>query len=118
MRLIGIRSLPLPQVIYIRTEIPLELRTRKRGYEGIRVLFIGEIAGGRVVHPRHEHTFVTMPLVTDPTTRRTATNGASVNQLIRIERLPPELGSDPVNHLNPSATPPVALVQIVWRGPW
>jgi hypothetical protein len=118
MRLIRIRPLPLLQIFYIGLKIPLELRTRKRGNDGIGVIFIGEMAAGRVVHPWHEPMFVTMPLVTDPTTRRTTTIGASLNQLIRIDRLPPELGSDSVNHLNASATPPVALVHIAWRGPW
>ena len=66
MRLVGIRPLPFLQIFYIRTEIPLELRAPKRGYDGISVLFIGEIAGGRVVRPRHEHPFVTAPFVTDP----------------------------------------------------
>ncbi|HVA56994.1 MAG: hypothetical protein WBQ26_11115 [Gemmatimonadaceae bacterium] len=40
---------------------------------------------------------MTMPLVTDLATRRAVTISASVNRIFRIDRLPPELGSDPVN---------------------
>jgi hypothetical protein len=48
MRLIGIRSLSLLQIFDIGLEVPLELRTRKRGYVGIGVPFIGEMAARRV----------------------------------------------------------------------
>ena len=65
MRLVRIQSFPLFQIFDIRLQIPLELRTRKRGYDGIRVLFMGEIARGRVVRPCHEHAFVTRSLVTE-----------------------------------------------------
>ena len=82
MRLIRIRPLPLLQIFYIGLKIPLELRTRKRGYDAIGVLFIGEIAAGRVVHPCHEPTLVTKPRVTDRALRRAATSWASVNRLL------------------------------------
>lgn len=64
VRLVGIRPLPLLQIFYISLKIPLELRTRNRGYDGIRVLLIGEMARRRVVHPCHDPAVVTRPLVT------------------------------------------------------
>ena len=87
VRLIGIRPLPLLQIFYIGLEIPLELRTRKRGYDGIGATFRGEIEAGRVVHLCHEHAFVTRPIVTDRTARRPATILTSANRLIRIPGL-------------------------------
>ncbi len=64
-----VRAILFLQVFYIRTKIALELRTPKRGYNGIKVRFILEIAPGRVVHPCHEHPVMTTPRVTDPTRR-------------------------------------------------
>jgi len=65
MRLIGIRPLPLLQIFYISLKIPLELRATKRGYVAFTVAVRGEILARRVVHSRHEYTFVTTPPVTD-----------------------------------------------------
>lgn len=87
MRLIRLRALPLLQILYVRTEIPLELRTPKCGYDGIGLIFIGEIAAGRVIHLCHAHTFVTMPPATDLVTRRATMIWASVNRLFRIPSL-------------------------------
>jgi len=87
MRPIRIRPLPLLQIFDVRLVIPRELRTPKHGYDVIGTRFIGEIAAGRVVHPRHEHIVVTMPLVTDLAPRRPATILTSVNRLMRIPSL-------------------------------
>ena len=65
MGLIGVGAFAPLQVLDVRLVVPLELRTQKRGYDGIRVPFIGETAAGRVVHLCHEPTFVTRPLATD-----------------------------------------------------
>ena len=78
VRLIGVGAFALLQVLDVRLEVPLELRARSRGYDGIGVIFIGEMAGGRVVHPCHEHPVVTTPLVTDPTGGLAATTWTSV----------------------------------------
>ncbi len=117
VRLIGIRPLPLLQIFYIGLEIPLELRAPKRGYDVVGTRFIAAIVSGGVVHICHKRTLVTMPLVTAPAIRWAATIGASANWLIRIDRVPPELGSDPVNHFNDSVAQPVAFDQLAGRGP-
>ena len=78
MRLIRVRALPFLQIFDIGLKIPLELRPRNRGYDGIGAVFIGETAAGRVVHLCHEPMVVTEPLVTDLAIRPASRIWASV----------------------------------------
>jgi hypothetical protein len=112
VRLIRIRALPLLQIFYISLKIPLEPRARKRGYDGIGVRLIGEMAGGRVVHPCHGPTFVTSPLVTDLASRRVAAIWPAVKRVSPAGPVRSELRYDIGDQLGFSVMRAMALVQL------